>query len=243
MKTWLICAAAATVAAATPARSQSALDAQALKLYGGSYSSDCSNSAAPRLRVDADALMVEQGTKRMTGRNVQAAYSYFGQSPPPDYQVALLSEMSGGLSLMFIVYRDKSGPYITLDGHPKVSAALGKTLLERKYRRCGEAIKEAASAPPAATQSQPMVGPAGLLTDARFKSAYYTALAPESNRTGWPGWTARPRPPRGLRSAAPNTCLRAPARITTAATTTRSSSTRLRRVSSSEKLWSSADRS
>jgi hypothetical protein len=81
---WLICgAAAAFVAAGAPAWSQSTPDAQALKLYGGAYSSDCSNSTAPRLRVVADALMVEQGTKRMTGHNVQAAYSYFGQSPPP----------------------------------------------------------------------------------------------------------------------------------------------------------------
>jgi hypothetical protein len=62
---------------------QNTLDAQALKLYGGTYSADCSNPSATRLRVVADALMVEQGNKRLTGNNVQAAYSYFGQSSPP----------------------------------------------------------------------------------------------------------------------------------------------------------------
>ena len=66
-----------------------------LKVYGGNYSSDCGNASAPRLRVVADALMVEHGNKRMTGSNVQAAHSYFGQSPPPDYQVALLGEVRG----------------------------------------------------------------------------------------------------------------------------------------------------
>jgi hypothetical protein len=41
---WLIRgAAAALVAAWAPAWSQNRLDAQALKLYGGNYSSDCSN--------------------------------------------------------------------------------------------------------------------------------------------------------------------------------------------------------
>jgi hypothetical protein len=85
----LICAAVFAFVA-TPTWAQNKLDAQALKLYGGTYSSDCSSPAAPRLRVVADALMVEQGKKRLTGRDVQPAYSYFGQSPPPDYQVVLL---------------------------------------------------------------------------------------------------------------------------------------------------------
>ena len=65
----------------------------------------------------------------MTGRDVQPAYSYFGQSPPPDYQVVLLSEVRAGLRLLFIVYRDKLGPYISLDGDSKVQSALGRDLL------------------------------------------------------------------------------------------------------------------
>jgi hypothetical protein len=69
---------AAFVFVATPAWAQNKLDAQVLKLYGGTYSSDCSSPAAPRLRVVTDALTVEQGKKRLTGRDVQAAYSYFG---------------------------------------------------------------------------------------------------------------------------------------------------------------------
>jgi hypothetical protein len=76
MARWLICG--PLLRSSRPVRRPGwmTLDAQALKLYGGAFSSDCSNSTAPRLRVVADALMVEQGVKRMTGRNVQAAYSY-----------------------------------------------------------------------------------------------------------------------------------------------------------------------
>lgn len=83
------------------------------------YSANCNDSGASRLRVLADALTVE-GDKRLTGNNVQAACSYFGQSPPPDYQVVLLGEVRGGLQLLFIVFRDKAGQYITLNGDPKV---------------------------------------------------------------------------------------------------------------------------
>jgi hypothetical protein len=177
MKTWVF-AAAATLAVVTPVWSHGALDAGAIKLYGGTYSFDCSNPAAPHLRVAADALTVEQGTKRTTGRNVQTAYSYFGQSPPPNYEVALTGEVTGGLALVFIVYRDKSERYITLGGADTVEAALGKALLQRKYRLCGDVIKKAAPAPAVVTEPEPIVLPHTLLKDARFKSAYYTALGP-----------------------------------------------------------------
>src|SRR5436190_2420552 len=147
MRAPLIFSVGIAVASAASAWSQKPVDAETIKQYEGVYSSDCSNAAGPRLHVGADALTVEQGAKRMTGRNLQSFYSFFGQSPPPNYQVALLSDVSEGVSLMFIVYRDKSGQYITLDGDPRVTGALGKTMLTRTYRQCGSSRKEAASAP------------------------------------------------------------------------------------------------
>ena len=178
---WVVVAAALWVAASDSAWAQNTLDAQALKLYGGTYSVDCSNPTATRLRVVADALTVEQGNKRLTGNNVQAAYSYFGQSAPPNYLVALLSDVRGGSQLLFIVFKDRSGQYITLDGDKKVQAALGRSLLAGKFRSCDSAKNQIASQPPAsgpasARQSDAMIGPPELLNDAKFKSAYYKAL-------------------------------------------------------------------
>ena len=187
-------AAAAIVAAGTPAWAQSTLDADTLKLYGGTYSTDCRSAAAPRLRVVADTLMVEQGNKRMTGRNVQAAYSYFGQSPPPDFQVALVSDLRDGLQLFFLVYRDKSGQYITIDGDTKVQAALGKPLLGRKYRSCDPVRKEIPPPPPSPRQSESITGPGDLLRDARFKSAYYKALGSKVKES-WLADLDGPAPP------------------------------------------------
>jgi hypothetical protein len=138
---WLIhgIATAASIAVYTPAWAQDRLDAETLKLFGGSYSADCSNAKATRLRVLADALMVDESGKRMTGRNVKAAYFYFGESAPPEHQVVLLSEVQGGLQLMFVVNRDHSGQYIMLDGAAKVQAALGKSLLAKQYYSCNSA--------------------------------------------------------------------------------------------------------
>ncbi len=166
-------------AAVFPGNSQAALDADALKQYGGTYSADCGNPVAPRGTVFADALVVLEGDRRIAGDKLQAAYSYFGQSPPPGYQVALLSEMRGSGQLMFLVYRDKSGQYMTLDGDPKVRAALGKALTAQKYRLCDPSRKIAPAAPAGARQSA-LGGDAGsLLLDPKFKSAYYKALGPK----------------------------------------------------------------
>ena len=145
---------AGLLAASAPAWAQSGLDAETLKLYGGTYSADCSSTAAPRLRVASDTVIVERGNKRLTGRNVQASYSFFGQSPPPDYQVAIMSDVRPGLQMLFIVYRDKSGQYITLDGDSKVQTALGRDLLGRKYRSCNPAANEAPRPPAPAPASK-----------------------------------------------------------------------------------------
>lgn len=202
MKTtrWLVGGAAAVwMAVGAPAWSQT-LDPQALKLYGGTYSVDCSNPTVTRLRVVADALMVEQGNKRLTGNNVQAAYSYFGQSAPSNYLVALLSEVRGGSQLLFIVFRDGTGQYITLDGDQKVQTALGKSLLARKFRSCDPAKNQIASAPPASgapssiSPSDAMIGPPELLNDAKFKSAYYKALGAKVKES-WLTTLDGPAPP------------------------------------------------
>ncbi len=159
---------------------------------------DCGNPTATRLRVVGDALMVEQGNKRLTGNNVQAAYSYFGQSAPPNYLVALLSDVRGGSQLLFIVFKDGSGQYITLDGDQKIQAALGESLLGRKFRSCDPAKNQVASAPPAAGQLSPpqsdtMMGAPELLNDAKFKSAYYKALGPKVKESWLAKLEVRPR--------------------------------------------------
>jgi len=80
-----------------------------MKAFGGTYMANCNDNASAKATVFADALVFMHGEKRIAGRNVQAAASYFGQRPPPDYRTALLSEAPGGQELMFFVYQDRSG--------------------------------------------------------------------------------------------------------------------------------------
>ncbi|HKY06686.1 MAG TPA: Ivy family c-type lysozyme inhibitor [Candidatus Binatia bacterium] len=170
---------------------QSRLEPDILKLYGGTYSTDCGNATATRLRVVADALMVEQGNKRLTANNVQAQHSFFGRSAPPNYRVALTGEVRGGSQLLFIVFQEGNRKYITVDGDQKVQAALGKTLLARKFHSCDgkdpQSVTAPAPAPAPTAQSSAIVGPPQLLDDARFKSAYYKALGPRAKET----WLAK----------------------------------------------------
>jgi len=163
------------------------LNADTLAQFGGTYSVACGNPSMARLRVTADALMVEAGNQRMTGTDPQAAYSYFGQSPPKGFQVALLSQVRGMSELMFMVYRDRVGNYVELDGAANVRAALGPSLTGRRYRQCdGPAMAGAAAAPatgvrPPAPSPQPQVGSsagnaAALIADPRFGKTWRTLL-------------------------------------------------------------------
>lgn len=192
---------AAMIFCANPAWSVDSVTAEALRLYGGVYSANCADPAAPRLRAGADALVVELGNQRIVGRNVQAAYSFFGNSPPPNYQVVLLSEVRPGVGVEFIVYRDRTGLYATFEADPGMRAILGKAAPAVKYRHCSGSGARQGEAPPVRppppaprTPEPATMGPADLLNDARFKAAYYRALG------GWvrEPWLARldgPGPP------------------------------------------------
>jgi hypothetical protein len=207
---WISCiAVAAAYVVSAAAWSQGRLDADSLRAFGGTYSPNCSNPQAPRAHVTAAALMVEQGNQRMTGGNVQAAASFLGPSPPPNYRTVLLGEVRGQ-QLQFILFQDAAGYYLTLDGDQRVRAALGKTLLGHRYRQCGVSAKAPATSPPpaaAAPRSAPAASGApageippldtmtapGLLMDPKFKAAWHRALGPKA-REPWLGELDGPSP-------------------------------------------------
>lgn len=163
---------------AVAASALAALDADSMQQYGGTYLSNCKNPASPRVIVQSAALVVQQGNQQMRGGNLQAAHSYFGQSPPPNYVVALLSEVRGGVELQAIVYQDKGGKYLTVDGDAKVRASLGPTLLSQKYRLCGSsgAVASPPEPPPAKQYALTEMSAQGLLYDAKIKALYLRTL-------------------------------------------------------------------
>ncbi len=186
---FLDCAAVTLIAVSTTALAQGKLDSATLKTFGGSYFADCANRSGPRATVFADALVFIDGNKRIAGSNVQAAASFYGREPPPEYRVALLSEVPGGRQFIFVVNEDRFGYYINFDGEPKVLTAIGKPLLAQKFRRCdraGESPRAAPEAAPAAARSYTLleVSAAGLLQGPASKAAYYKALGPKA-REQW----------------------------------------------------------
>ena len=184
--------AAACLLAVATAQAQTGLGADEMKLFAGSYAADCANPAATHLRVMRDALLVEQSTQRMTGRNVMAVASFFEPNPPKGFQVALISEVRGGPQLLFLVYSDKAGQYITLDGDPKVQVALGLVLTKPKYRRCdppGAPVVAAAppTPPPPAADADVVPHVSALLADPKFRRAYLRSIGPKASER----WLAR----------------------------------------------------
>ena len=159
-----------------------------LASVGGRYATDCAKPDSPRVWVEAQQMRVEQGGQRLTAGQLDAAFSYFGNSPPPGYRVALLGQVQGAHELLAVVYGDAQGQYLQLDGDRTVQANLGP-LTKLKFRHCNEGANRRAAADhqqqardEAAAKAPVAPGtarsPSELIRDPRFKPAYLRALGP-----------------------------------------------------------------
>ena len=183
----------ALVLAASGTAHGAALDADTMRNFGGRYAIDCAAAGGVALRVEPDALVIDVRGRTITGGKVQASYSFFGQSPPPGFAVALQSELRDGKELVFLVHQDASGQRIELQADPKLMAALG-AMAAQKYRDCddernrrvvaaarGARRQEAAGARAAARDMSDPLNHPGL------KQAYLRALGPRAGLD----WLAR----------------------------------------------------
>ena len=184
------CGLTLSLAIATAGAAAADWNAEAFGLYGGTYAVDCPNPAAMHLRIATDSLVIEKAGRTMTARQLNPSFSYFGQQSPPQFQVAILSQLKGGVEVTFLVYRDKRGRYVDLQTDPKVMAALDlKPTDATHYRDCDAdrrqrdgvaaagAERENARAEREAARSSP-------LADREFKRGYYRALGPKV-RESW----------------------------------------------------------
>jgi hypothetical protein len=161
--------------AATPSWAQGKVDAKLAQRYGGVLAPDCSNYLLPQLLFPGESLVVRDGGKAMlTGRNVKAVPNYFGAKPPPEFETALTSEVAPGEALVFVLYRNAGGLFATVEGGPKVMAAMPAALKGKRVRHC-DPNRNAVPGAPAAVA---MTMPPGMLRDANFKRAYLAALGP-----------------------------------------------------------------
>lgn len=168
----------ALIVAASPLLAHAQLDPDAVRTYGGRYAVDCANPAAPRVVVSSATLAVEQGTQRMTGGELQASVSAFGQSPPDGFIVMLMSTVRGR-SLNGTVLTDATGPWLQLEGDPQVNRALG-SLTRARFRDCDDARVARVLAQRAADRADARRDQAQRASNAKggFGTAYRAALGP-----------------------------------------------------------------
>ncbi len=107
-----------------------------LDAYAGEYSANCSDPKTLRARFSRDGLTLLRGTTSITGAFEMEALSYMGPNPPKGYETTLMSNAKEG-SIVFVMYRSKSGPMLDLDTDPAVLKRVG--IAKRgtvKYKKC-----------------------------------------------------------------------------------------------------------
>lgn len=113
------------------------MPAKLLADYGGEYSAACADPKALRARIDKDGLSLVRGERKVTGTFEMEALTYLGQSPPEGYETALMGHAKGLGSIVFVIYRGKSGPLVDLDTDAPVLKKVGVSKRGTvKYRRC-----------------------------------------------------------------------------------------------------------
>ena len=121
--------------AALPAFAQD-LRPESLKLYGGTYSPDCGNAAAPRVRIAADGLEIASGARTLRTRATMDSYTSFGAAPtspvPEGYRVEFLGD-----DFSLYVFEDARGLHVPLrDYVPTAEPIVGAKGMGLRYGRC-----------------------------------------------------------------------------------------------------------
>jgi len=121
--------------AALPAFAQD-LRPESLKLYGGVYSPDCGNEAAPRVRIGADALEIAGGARSLRTRPTADSYTSFGGAPtspvPAGYQVEFIGD-----DFSLYVFQDAQGLHVPLHDYvPAAAPIVGPQAMKLRFGRC-----------------------------------------------------------------------------------------------------------
>ncbi len=185
---WLhLAAVLVLVVSASTAVAQDGLDPHTMDAFGGTYLADCAKESGPRLTILRGELVFLEGSKRISGRNVMSAASYYGPNMPDTYRTTILSELAGGDQLIAVLHEDAGGKYATLDGAPAVLARVSPAMRTHKFRLCGSAAPKPTQAPAPAPAAPGAAAPkatgegvtaSGMLLDRKFKSLYLKTLGP-----------------------------------------------------------------
>jgi Inhibitor of vertebrate lysozyme (Ivy) len=170
---------ALTVAICMPSLLNAKLSSAEDGVYGGVYSNACGDRSQPMVRLYGDVMSVERAGTVVTARPFRADAKHLGASPPADFKTAYIGEVKGGDRLVFVLFHNKDGLFVLLEGGPKSLAPLGPGVMGLELRHCDPNRNALPGAPVAK-----MIGPPDLLRDPKFKTPYMKALGPLS-REPW----------------------------------------------------------
>lgn len=114
---------------------------ESIRMFGGTYSTDCHSPAAPKPRITSQALVIEHGARRKASGGVMDSHTSFGAAPtsptsliPPGYVMEFIGD-----EFSFHVFEDKAGYYIQPSGYlPAAEPMIGKANMKSGFRRCAD---------------------------------------------------------------------------------------------------------
>lgn len=164
--------AAALLALGLPTLAPAKVSPAEERVYGGSYSNACGDRSQPMVRLYGDVMSVERAGTVVSAKPFRADPKHLGASPPADFRTAYVGEVKGGDGLVFVLFHNKDGLFVLLEGGAKSLAPL-PGVMGQKLRHCDPNRNALPGAPVAK-----MIGPPDLLRDPRFKVPYMKALGP-----------------------------------------------------------------
>jgi Inhibitor of vertebrate lysozyme (Ivy) len=183
----LALACGAALLAARPATA--ALDAALDRQVGGIFSNACADRSQVMVRLYGDVLDIERGAVAVKASRLKASTQPPPGPPVADFKAVVRGEVKGGDGVQLVLTHNAKGLFARIDGGEKSLAPLGPGITGQTLRHCDPNR----NALPGAVAEAPK-GPADLLRDPKFKSAYAQVLGPLA-RERWIARLEGPAPP------------------------------------------------
>ncbi len=171
----------ALLVASAPAHA--ALDKDTLESFGGTYLADCANPRGPRVVLEADAIVVIDGAKRVSSPHIEGAAAWYGNDSPPEYRTTILARKGEDPGLVFAIHEDSEGYYGKLDNDFTDLKGIRPEVLAMTFRLCKAPAAPAPASTPAPA-AKPAPGATATTTKVTAIGASAAVATPEPDSSG-----------------------------------------------------------
>ena len=112
------------------------VDAESLKLYGGTYSTRCGDAKAPQLVAGPAMLTIRNGSRQVNTPLRMDSHTSFGAAEtsaiPEGYELEFIGD-----DFSLYVFKDAKGPYVPLEEYtPAAKDIVGVDAMRARFARC-----------------------------------------------------------------------------------------------------------